>query len=671
MNSADKMNVSEEATANDEGPWTIEVPFQHVYVKASAQRIDLGPEAAMDFIESEFETLCRVELYETACDGVRSVTDASAWQMLAHCPFCPERDPLVLEGGNWVRIHDWSREEFDTTVQTEDEYVRAHDMDIKVLCDDVGTDRYLTTAFFSRAVAEWGAGDPISLDAGFEVTPERNVYGLSLGELRAALSSQTSPGASEAVAEELGFGVDGYFGGLYRCPHCGGIFAVIYRDPCNPLREGRYELFDLYGDTLDELMGTIPPHGPFNMLVPHVGPGAQTMSVDVERRDGSVVLTTNIAGVEHQLAFNTRIGTFLLDGSSYVHDSFCVEGFFEHPLEWSELFAVRELVECVSRLLPPLPEGVDFHFDPGRSTSNLLLLIAANRFVGYPASFYNEVVSYRFPWSTYPLRGGLPRDYAELPRFFEMTGLPDDEALERVLLARPEALHAVLGMPDVPFWSADVLCRFFELPEVERLLRFVNYRGRSCAGWRWLASMKGERAVLDFIATQPGGVITDMSNLLNGTKHEREKLTSEDLDGMSLEDVEKMLTYQRWQRRNPDRDLDKSFRYDDFAMSLPLEVGKYSFVLPGSPRDFLTASVELRKDLNMFILRAPLPSEPIVVFVLEDGRTVAGIRVKQDGNVITALAKGDKPIERFPELNEAFEHWMEQKSLHCEKAEGF
>lgn len=550
--------IGKEATRDNANAWTVEVPFQYVFVEAEARRTDLDLENAIDFIEKEFETLCRVTLHKTPDEDPRSMTGVSAWQLLAPCPFSHQGEASVLESSNWVRVHKWTVEEFDAAVESEDDYIQSHAADIKTICDDLGPSRVLMNRFFGRSLAEWGAGEAITFDSCSEAGLEQNVYGLNLSELVEALSDHVESDASESRAERLAYGVEGYFGGLYRCPHCGGIFAVVFRDSCNPRRRGRYEMLSLYSDTLDKLTRASSHAVQAKRIssigkdIPHVSRVRPTMSVEVKRFAEDIVLTTNIAGIQHQLAFNTGTGTFLLDGSSYAFGFlFRIRPFFQNPFVWSGLFGVRELVERVSRLLPPLPEGVGMRFGPGQSFRNLFLLIAANRFIGYPSSFYEESSSRGFPWSSYSLSVGLPREYSELPRFYEKAGLPGGEAIKRVLFNRPNVLLEAARAPGLPFSDTDMLCRFFELPAAGKLLLLVNPRQFSCLGWRWLGSVKGEEAVFDFLVTHSRETINDMSELLEDAGRGFVDLALKDIANLSIEDIGKELKRRKRQDEPP------------------------------------------------------------------------------------------------------------------------
>lgn len=637
--------------------WTVEIPFQHVFVEACAYEEKLQPETAMDVVEDELRALCRVRVREALCCDSRTMRDVSVWRLRATCPFCEAGRDQILDSRNWVYVHDWWREEIDATAQSEDTYIQEHAMEVRFVTGDTTPAKLLLDAFFLEAIEKWG-------ESGILPTPrKRNAYGISLATTRKSIDGQLGLHMPEVGFRSVTYGIEGYFGGLYRCPHCGGVFAVVYRDEQQRRRLGKYELLSYYNEGIDELIGVserrrrcmASPSNPLGLL--------PTMAAHVERSGGAVSLEANIAGRRHRFELNTENGSFLLDGSTYVRGYFRVGEFLENPLVDSGIFGSRELVELLKGLLPGFPRGVEFDFESNRGLRNLHTLISANRFVSYPSSFYDASDPIVSMQEIYPLGLGLPRDYSDVPALYEMTGLPEKKSLKRVLYTRPKLLFALLNAPELPFGNVDVLRRFLELREAETLLPILNLRPRSCAGWRWLVSAKGEKVVLDYLTSNTPDAIADMSHLLDGAIGELEDVVRDCVARASMGDVKKILACQEWQNEHPEMDLDAPYAYDNFAEGLELDGGKYAFVLPRNPRDFVLASIELKNCLNTLAFLSSKPEGAVIVLVKEGEKFVAGIRVGRDGRVVTALAKCNKPIRECSKLNTAVEKWMERKSL--------
>lgn len=645
------------AAATPVESWIVEIPFQHVFVEACARERKLQPEEVVEFIEDKLETLCRVQVREALCDGSRVMGDVSVWSLRATCPFCEAGHDQVLESRNWVRIHDWWKEERDATIQSEDEYIQEHAMEVRAVNDDITPSRLLLDDFFLEAIEGWGATGVVPRSR------KRNAYGISLARMRKSVDGQLSLHMPEVGLKSVTYGAEGYFGGLYRCPHCGGVFAAVYRDKHQRRRLGKYELLSYFDAGIDELIhaserqrrhtaSSSNPHG----LLP-------TMTAYVERSGDIVSLDAIIAGRWHRLEFNTRIGSFLLDGSSYVGGCFKVQDFLEHPLVASGIFGSSKLAGLLGKMLPGLPDGANFGFGDHKGLRNLHILISANRFVGYPSSFYDASDAIASMEEIYPLGTGLPRNYSDIPALYEMTGLPEKKSLKRLLYARPELLFALLNTPELPFRNIDILRRFLELSEVETLLRLLNLRPRSCAGWRRLASVKGEKAVFGYLISNTPEAIGNMSFLLDGAVEELKGTVQDYVAKASMKDLKKILTCQVWQNEHPGIDLDAPYAYDDFAEGLELSVGKYAFVLPRSPRDFVLASIELKNCLDSPAFMPPRPERTIVILLREKRKFVAGLEVGHDGTVITALAKCNRPIAEHDDLNAAVGEWAARKSL--------
>lgn len=469
--SRNKEITSAKNDPSSETAWTFTVPFQYAWVKARLQEVEIDPDTAHAYLESEKKLFCRVRIDESEIDGKQVISAVHAWQMIASCPFCEAGKEQILSAENWVDIHDWSEtrdEEYDIN-EGERGYTQTHGIDLRVL-QEMGFAHAMNRGFFIKAITNWGGQRSI-----FDSEPEEDI-------------------------QNQFYNVEGYFGGLYRCPHCGGIFAVVYRDEDNPVREGRYKIWPDFDAAIDELINRSSGQETNGEAHSQEIELATDMSVEVQSRDGLVALRTNIAGNWYSLVFNTNTGTILLDGSSYQKDHFLINSVHDHPFVWSGLFTIPEFVDRLSEMLPALPRDVDWKLNKQNSWRNIDLLIAANRFVGYPAKFYEDIVSMTGSElaTAYPLGIGLPRYYSDLDTLLELANV-QNESVKHVLLDRPLVLLDLLNKPDLPFSNPYVLCKFFSLRDVDYFMRIINFYSRSSIGWQRLVEAKGDEAVFEYM----------------------------------------------------------------------------------------------------------------------------------------------------------------------------
>lgn len=521
----------------NEVAWTYEIPFQYAWVAPELVEMTLDPECAAAFLESELSSICRVRIDLAAPNSKGSATRMRVWQLLASCPFCDAGKDQLLRSGNWVDVYEWP-EDMEADLLNDGHPRSGSYIGIRVMYEEGGIERCLDWQFFSKAMRSWGLKacsgngssiadeglvDPMGLPPNGSLKNAVNVYGVSLAETLATLDEESSTEhgtrkdasnghAAETIARE--FGIEGYFGGLYRCGHCGNTFAVVYRDPWDDTKEGRYRIMPEIAQAIDQLLAkrghADAVSGEGATTLGHV----PTMSAHVGQDKNRITLRANIAGLMHELVFDTAVGSFLLDDDPFVSDEptphLRIDALRSCPLIGDFISEMPGLVIDLLAMLPPLPEGVDLR--PTRLQEfgcGINLLVAANRFVGYPAAFYDEMVLSASGSSStcglelaYPFGSGLPRDYAGVDVLFEKTGLPDDNQLKQALADRPQLLLNILRKSDMPFASVDVLSRFFQLPEIDFCMRVLGFFSTSAAGWRRLVEAKGEEAVFSYVEEQ-------------------------------------------------------------------------------------------------------------------------------------------------------------------------
>lgn len=543
MSSKNETAAKHDSSAADESIWTYEIPFQYAWVSAKAAKTAIDLEHAVAFIKGEFPSLARVRIDSAAFNCQRRTSSIHAWHLQASCPFCDAGKNQRLDSCNWVDVFKWDPNlEVDLLRGFPYRPRSGTRIGINSMYEVGGLEKALNWRFFSKSMSAWGWEKMLTeyphlaeeelphleMMPANKPSADINVYGISLSDVLASLemNESTEYGAyaelsneHKAVAIAKEFGIEGYFDGLYRCSHCENVFAVAYRDPYDDTKEGRYKIMPEISEEIEKLVakrGLPEPMGDESIIIPE---HASTMSVKVSQDDGLITVRANIAGYAHEMIFDTELGGFLLDGEAYLDDKISARKpiphlmlyrIYENPLVADCLVKMPGLVLKLLGMFSPLPDGVNI--SPGKLIGReyaINLLIAANRFVGYPAEFYNEMaLSDTTLASTsglapaYPFGTGLPHDYSQIEMYFEQAGLTKNEQLKQLLLNRPQVVIDVLQNPELPFKSEEVLTRFFQLPRIEFILRMLRFYPMSIPGWRRLVDVKGEEPVFKFIEEQ-------------------------------------------------------------------------------------------------------------------------------------------------------------------------
>lgn len=645
------------------GSWNLEIPFQYAWAEGSLHKVELASRDSESFLEEEHDSLCRARLRERECEEGRRLELQDAWQMHASCPYCRAGQDQVLRAGNWAYIHDWEQDEVEASSLEETKSSSIFRSRIQDIDACTGIENPLNVEFVRNALVHWGSHGHLGLKSNPASWNAANVYGLNVFALNKASIHQLSLALDEVPPLSRTVGLEGYFGGLYRCAHCGGMFAVVYLDEESPSKLGRRKLHDKVVKALRSLIDETK-HLRDSSSASSGEPGViPTMSVEVMVEEGLVELRTNIAGRRHSLDFDTKRGTILLDGSSYVHHEFQLHDLLMHPMVRSGIFNVMELVDLLNRVLPFLPEGIAFFKGKFLGERNLLLLIAANRFRGYPVEFYEALGGLNHFHRVYPLGSGLPRDCSDLPELYRMTGLPEKKSLKRTLFNRPLVLHGLLQEPDLPFRNIDILRRFFECRNVLSLIECVNHTEHSCAGWRRVASSKGEDYLLNVFLQKSLSDISAISRLFESIYNEPTSIELEEIFDLSSQDFARYRVCADWQRDHRGLDIDEPFPYEFDQRSLEWELDGYSFSLPESPRDLVVAASDLSNCLDSYVGRMRDATGSTIVLVKKDELVVGAIEVTPDKTVKQALAMFNGPIEASGSLNNAFRQWVNAKGL--------
>lgn len=485
------------------------VPLEYHWAEADIKEtkfddITAGP--FREFVEQNSASICRIALYKHNT----SKKAVAVGQLFASCPFCEEGKDQLLKSESWIEAHDWARSERLQSRWTNEEEVR-NSLEAYSADPEVSVDVILDIPFFRNE-------DSLPNQQDFQGAEGENFYGFNISKALDDMNEGRGFIFGKEVGKRIAFGC---FGGLFRCAHCGRVFAVAYS-------EGH--MFDVPLLVERAISGMISTSKSLDLddLQYLEDSSVVVARIVAEDKDGVVTLVSDLDSDPGELVFEIATGVTTLKGCSGIMDNHFILDKMRHN-SWFELFTQREVVMPLRSILPRLPERTELCFsgyeDRGtikwpKNVINLLMFVAANRFADYPASFYNSLVcedrNNEFGLIEMALSKGfaLPRKYSDLSMCYQMLDLPDDAYIKRAFLNKPILFVGLLSSFDLIFQDDGVLYEFFADSRAASYLRCMNNNYYSRAGWRKLVEAQGEETVLHFLESHTDEVISEMSLLL-------------------------------------------------------------------------------------------------------------------------------------------------------------
>ncbi len=639
--------------------WTYRIPHQYVWVEGRLWGHGLDPDCAISILEELNGLVCRVHVSEQYANEAEIKTSIAIETLSASCPFCEEGADQTLQNDQWLYIHDapsnYARGEIQSLLDSclDDEWTAKQTVLVK---------RHLERAFFGFLSDQDEACREEPSEVG-ELVPVSNPYGISLEEIAAFDPRQQRLTIPDMPLAQRDFGIPDFFAGTYLCPHCGKAFGVV--------RYGKDAASVLENPSINDILLAKE----IKMLVylsRRLGRSRVAAStVTVTSSESSIVISAPVDGIHHEFMFDTGTGCVRLDGSVYA-DEGVLRKLFEHPFITSGILSHEKVVQHIASLLPPLPSGITW----GDNDHVVCLLLAANRFIGYPASFYDEVTRCEhggeeigpepFFYSTYPIWSGLPRYYTDIEACYALTGLPNKKSLKRLLFSRPTLLFAVMRSFGLPFRKVDILYRFLSMPSVMEWLRGGADPCESLMNWQRLIHAKGESAILRLFMEKSSTEIHSLTKLLGETCQRCLPAELDVLDHTPLHRLELTLKCLLWQADHPRNDLTERYVYSEEQRSLEGAAASYTFVLPDCPRDYLQAADDLHNCMASLACVPAKTKKQTIMLMRKGNRAVAGIVIRSNKMVTEALIACNAPIEGNPDINAAFMAWVEEKGLLIE-----
>lgn len=641
----DLMESSEEAEVIEICPEDLDTaglfPSATKWVRPKVDVTILNPGLAFREIVKRLPSLYRMEVDE--CFGGEDCFDVRIEELKASCPCCATGAYQTLTSENWVQIFDWS----PSAVSKLSRALRAEWGRVDVNAEMKEFNKVFFEVF-------GGEDSPIEKNSLSE-----NAYGISSNDLSAFNPYQLSfdfPGVPRGVRSVSG---PSELTGVYCCPHCGSRFVVslcggnddVDSDQERSIREAILWHLDYGIDPLEEL---------------------RWFNVRIFQRGSDIEVLCKLGGMQHSIVFELATGITRFDGCSPQGD-----GIFSHPVFESGIFGNAALVRRLAEMLSAPSTELSW----GSSTQNVLMLIAANRFLGYPADFYQRLAKD----SSLLLRiadraSAIPRRYEDLHALFERTGLPDKKSIKRRLFSDPLLFCRVVAGSDIPFRNTDVICRFLDLPWSHPLIQCVlDCQERSYFGFggealsvclRVVGDIKGEAQALRYFSALSKTELNRLVDSIGDGYWMHSNRARELIAETSLRELGKLLLFLSFETSHSCTDIDVPYVYSEHQERLEGEFGGFEFLLPRTPKDMITASFELRNCLNSYA-SFQVESDEIIVLIAKGNHYVGAAQIGPDKRVMQAFSACNCDLGAVEGLPDAFNDWRKCCDVPLEKSKWF
>lgn len=386
-------------------------------------------------------------------------------------------------------------------------------------------------------------------------------------------------------------------------------------------------------------------------------------NVHIRETEEGVLVEYHFRGVNRSIEFNRVTGVTKLDGRRCLGAA--QTNIYMHPIMQSGLFESFAFLKRMVELL----NLSEVSFEWGSSYANAGMLIAANRFIDYPSSFFNGLkedldllLNICDPCS------GIPRHVEELKNMYELTGLPNDQSIKNLLFNDLLQFCSVLVCPDIPFKNPKTICRFLNLPRdhivysslIESSPDFSVCRNALTTGLRIIAEEKGDAAVLDFLCECTERELYAIFYSMEGGYWMDSAKVRSLIAKTPLPQLSELLVALEDERNNPGL-IDKEYSYDERIKSLEFERGDFKFKLPKAREDVLEAALTVGNGFDLWSLNQD--DDGLVVLISKKSEIV-GIAIIECGNeLMHARISNDSALEFLGGLRSAFRCWCKACDL--------
>lgn len=457
------------------------------------------------------------------------------------------------------------------------------------------------------------------------------------------------------------YGRSGGYKGIYECSHCGESYYVVFNE------------FDLSGH-VDNPDAWEPSSATSHLY------GKDVMQAVVIAGDDFVEVrfTPAVDGRVKRIRFNIGRGYTEVDGFQIMKkDNRVISDLARLPLGFScpELFSristlFRQKVAGAKKALELIGEsrrasayGVKYG-----SGVNVADFAFACRLQGYPDEFYrnlflksrlrrlivrNPVIA---PFET------LPVTYEEIPRSFDVSGLPSVKSVRRMAFKQPLLISYSQSLTSIPFEDSNLLVKLFSEEAVFHVLEELRHSFGEIEVFAYLKSTRGETATWEYLKS-----LIDGDGFFDVIAYGGDsELLTDDLENalarLSIDKAAQVLQGIFASCGGCERGIQDEYCYVAEQRQLEGCVSDFDFVLPSNPLALIVAGAELGNCLASYIDR--IDEGHAIVIATRKGRPEGAIEVETSKRkVVQAKARYNKRLSGNVALRAAFSTWLEEKGL--------
>lgn len=607
------------------------IPGYIPWGSATEQELVLEEALAQEWLE-EHRNIVRSALLEEQQNGDLSIT--VRW-LESSCPYCETTSSAKHE--RWVYVPDWENETDEFRISADLPYWENDD------CLQKENDS-------NQCFLVYDGELPLGPSSHFEKLESNPIAEKPYGQSNPADAAICE--LSQGRFQGFGFpkfskslGSNERFAGTYHCECCGNYYSVQF---------GAFSERRISAAELNRMASSRSrPYSPEPKII-----------LTCKRDNLAIDIGGSEAGTK--IEFNLSSGITFIDGLPLMRaPSARPNGFAWRLLKGMDLFGDADFCEELAFLLPR-------SVVPGKGwlpLDDIRVLVIANRFRGYPKSFYFKT------WES--LRKGrdhfvqmaleLPMSYRDIESVYWKTGLPDKKSLRRILFSNPLLLAYAIGCPFMPFRNVDILARMLDSARAMDYLTAFQEE-YVCRAWWLMSRAKGDAATFAFLEKIPTDEVLNLARAA-WTNHSINGCAStsvclEKLRGRSIKDGFKELPYLIWECETG-KSSQGAYKYSKQQVQLEREIDGYSFELASNPHDLISASIELHNCLDTYADR--VPGDVLVFLIRRQGKVHGAVEVK-DRKVIQAHTSCNRPLSVCQGVDEAFHSWCEQVQVDCEAA---
>lgn len=605
-----------------------------MWIKPKPVTEEVAPFEALDLIESARDSICSIEAIDGADPCMPPWVKVTKLEL--PCPCCSEGKHLPIDRDQWSILVDWSSDEYQLlanelldTIRKRHEFILNGPGCEEIVSNlnellreksfnanakkDVETVYERLHAEQDEALREF---DPVQLQLRFP--------GIPAG--RPALRFQTT------------------LLGIYRCPHCGNDYGVFLPD--------------------SKAHGSMDPNTVIRALDDYIERGQIRSRIRIESSKDKLIVDISNESNGCTIEFSREQGSVRLNGRRAKDEVLFSELLSRSCIDIG-IFGNHEIFLKIASFLHPISESMD----SSQAIDNVRLLMLANRFVGYPALFYERAARNGALFQCiYPAHSGFPRRFEHIEATYAMTGLPSKKSIRRRLFDDPIKLCRILQLRELPFENVDIINAFIDSPRFEAMVRAleawkVHYHKDDISFWSEIARIKGEAVLLRFLQTQSEEDLTSTSRELMWMLDIHDPWVQSMVSKTPMHDFLKKLEMICMFSENPGLDLGESYEYTEEQKSFESNYGEFSFELPRSARDYLMAALELHNCMASYPRRMRRLAGHTVIFIKKGNRFLGGVELHNSKVVLQARRACNRRLNANDKLGAIFLTWCKEHGL--------